>query len=57
MSAEHIIDPQTATAVEAVHWAPPVAPMDMPRQVLEAPRSEGAVAWLMRLLLRPVQHG
>lgn len=57
MSAERIIDPETALAIEATHWAPPAAPLDMPRQVLEqAPRHEGILAWLMRLL-RPVQHG
>ncbi|TCM85195.1 hypothetical protein [Rhodovulum steppense] len=57
MSAERLIDSQTVTAVEAAHWAPPVAPMDMPRQLLEAPHHAGVIAWLTRLLLRPVQHG
>ncbi|TCO71227.1 hypothetical protein [Rhodovulum euryhalinum] len=56
MSAERIIDPETAHAVEAMHWAPPVAPLEMPRQMLEAPRREGVLAWLVRLL-RPLQHG
>ncbi len=26
---------RNATAVEAAHWGPPMAPLDMPRQVLE----------------------
>lgn len=56
MSAERMIDPATASAIEAAHWAPPVAPMEMPLQVLEAPRREGIVAWVLRLL-RPLQLG
>lgn len=57
MSAERIIDPLTASAVEAAHWAPPCAPLDMPRQTLEAPpRRAGALARLLRVL-RPLQHG
>lgn len=56
MSAERIIDPASASAVEPAHWAPPVAPMEMPRQVLEAPRREGVLGWVLRLL-RPLQLG
>ncbi|NIZ08416.1 hypothetical protein [Pseudooceanicola sp. HF7] len=29
---------ENATAVEAVHWEPPMAPLDMPRQQLESDR-------------------
>ncbi len=42
-----------ATAVEATHWEPPMAPMDMPRQILERDGSarQGASAslgWMSR---------
>ncbi|MCO8144568.1 hypothetical protein NHN26_04960 [Rhodovulum tesquicola] len=57
MSAERLIEPEASTAVEDMHWAPPFAPIEMPRQVLEAPHRAGVIAWLTRLLLRPVQHG
>jgi|GEM_PF-4061899 len=57
MSAERLIEPEASTAVEDMHWAPPFAPMEMPRQVLESPHRAGVLAWLTRLLLRPVQHG
>ncbi|SDH61406.1 hypothetical protein SAMN04488245_108228 [Alloyangia pacifica] len=32
-------DVATARAIEMPHWAPPEAPMDMPRQEVEAPRA------------------
>lgn len=56
MSAEAFFDQETGAAVEGPHWAPPVAPMEMPHQVLEAPLRLGLPMWLARLL-RPVQHG
>lgn len=56
MSTEPFVDRTGGTAVEGSQWAPPVAPMEMPEQVLEAPRNSGMPLWLARLL-RPVQHG
>ncbi len=34
-AASTVTETATATAVEAAHWEPPMAPVDMPRQVLE----------------------
>lgn len=56
MSAEAFFDQDAGMAVEGPHWAPPVAPMEMPHQVLEAPHRPGLPLWLVRLLW-PVQHG
>ncbi|WP_226621078.1 hypothetical protein [Alloyangia pacifica] len=33
-------DVAEARAIEMPHWAPPEAPMEMPRQEVEAPRAE-----------------
>ncbi|MGI3163427.1 hypothetical protein [Pseudooceanicola sp. 200-1SW] len=42
-------------AVEGPHWAPPEAPLAMPRQVLEAaPRAEGQGAGLLARLFAPL---
>jgi hypothetical protein len=49
-------DERDPERLETDAWAPPAAPMDMPRQVLEEPLTVRAPLWLMRLL-RPVQHG
>ncbi|BAQ68333.1 hypothetical protein JMM63_06705 [Rhodovulum sulfidophilum] len=56
MSADTTFDAQNAIAVEGPHWAPPVAPMDMPQQVLEARRELRLPVWLARLM-RPLQLG
>jgi len=56
MSAEREIYDIAATAVEGPHWAPPTAPMEMPRQVLEDPHRTNLMLWLARIL-RPMQTG
>lgn len=42
-----------ATAIEAAHWEPPMAPMEMPRQVLErsaiAQASGQPSGWMIRI--------
>lgn len=37
-----------ATAIEATHWEPPMAPLDMPRQVLEREARASSIGWLSR---------
>lgn len=56
MSADAFSDRDGGVAVEGPHWAPPVAPMEMPCQVLEAPGRPVLPLWLVRII-RPVQHG
>ncbi|QPM88824.1 hypothetical protein [Pseudooceanicola algae] len=43
MKAELNLDTaaRNAAAVEAVHWEPPMAPLDMPRQTLEREAQAG----------------
>ena len=42
---------ETADVVPAAHWAPPAAPLDMPRQRLEAPILRVAMSRLIAHLL------
>ncbi|NDV97759.1 hypothetical protein [Salipiger sp. PrR002] len=57
MNAEPMkeLDVTEARAVEMPHWAPPEAPMEMPRQDVEAPRAERAS--LHELILRVIMPG
>ncbi|MCW1932344.1 hypothetical protein [Pararhodobacter zhoushanensis] len=42
---------ETADVVPAAHWAPPAAPLDMPRQRLEAPVARLSLVRLIAQLL------
>lgn len=45
------IDTASAEIIETAHWAPPVAPLDMPAQVLERRAAPMAARGLSRLWL------
>ncbi|MCA2012745.1 hypothetical protein LCM17_14710 [Cereibacter sphaeroides] len=45
------IDTASAEIIETAHWAPPVAPLDMPAQVLERRAAPVAARGLSRLWL------
>ena len=52
MNAEpSVMMTETADVVPATHWAPPAAPLDMPRQRLEAPVARVSLLRLVAQLL------